>query len=127
MLAGSGEALEEDAVAGRMLAIIRADNPLGDFGLYKGVVEIAFGYEGFTPTIDAEPASGAAGSNTILPTAILTTYIDDQAPQEQVLAAIDELAAAHPWEVPVIELLSTRLIARSGAEREKVALSHSVP
>ena len=103
LLGGEGEAIERDPTAAKMLAIIRADNPLGDFGAYKGVVEISFGLESFTPTADAAPALGVAGRPAISPTAILTTYVDEGADPELVRAALRQLATAHPWEIPVIE------------------------
>lgn len=95
-----------------MLAIIRAENPLGDFGLYKGVVEISTGFESFSPTAEAKPTSGGAGEVAVSPTVIITTYIRDDAPEELVAASLNELVAAHPWEVPVIEVFQTSLVGR---------------
>jgi hypothetical protein len=112
MRAGRGEAIETDAIVAPLLAIIRADNPLGDFGLYKGVVEIALGYESFVPTAAASPTSGTAGAVSLLPSVILTTYIADGAPEDLVSAALAEIVAAHPWETPVIEICATGLLAR---------------
>jgi hypothetical protein len=43
---------------GGMLAIVRGDNPLGDFGLYRGVVELHPGWENFEPTAGATPTLG---------------------------------------------------------------------
>jgi hypothetical protein len=103
-MAGDFDAIERDPVAARMLAIIRADNPLGDFGRYRSVFEMSFGLEGFTPTADAAPTLGQVGTHALSPTAVITTYLDVQAEP----AALDEfiglLAAAHPWETPVIEV-----------------------
>jgi hypothetical protein len=111
---GQADAIETDPAVAPLLAIIRADNPLGDFGLYKGVVEIALGHESFIPTGDANPTSGAAGTISLLPSVVLTTYIADDAPEPLVTAALDALVAAHPWETPVIEVWSTSLLTRQG-------------
>lgn len=114
LMGGDARALEDDPTAAKMLAIIRADNPLGDFGAYKGVVEISLGLESFVPTAAASPTLGAAGAPAMSPTAILTTYVDEGADPELVRAVLRELAMAHPWEIPVIEFDETpvQLIAR---------------
>ena len=112
MRAGKAQAIEKDPALAPLLAIIRADNPLGDFGLYKGVVEIALGYESFIPTEQASPTIGKADTVCLLPSLILTTYIADGAPAEAVSAALAEIVSAHPWETPVIELCATALLTR---------------
>lgn len=112
LAAGESDALYADPVLGRMLTIIRAENPLGDFGLYKGVVEISTGFESFRPTAEAKPASGEPGQLTVSPTVIITTFIRDDAPEELVAASLNELVAAHPWEVPVMEMFQTSLVER---------------
>ena len=99
-------AIERDPTAARMLAIIRADNSLGDFGLYKGVFELTTGIEGFTPTSEASPAAGEAGCCTLSPTAVITTYVDAAATDAQLSVAMRQLIEAHPWETPVIEISS---------------------
>ncbi|MFM6829750.1 MAG: hypothetical protein ACKOVA_05370 [Novosphingobium sp.] len=109
MLKGDGEALERDPVAAAILAIIRADNALGDFGLYHGVSEIGLGWESFTPSAGAVPALGAAGTTALSPTVILKTYAPADADIDGALAS---LMAAHPWEVPVIELAEAELLLR---------------
>ena len=103
LLAGDFAAIERDPTASRMLAIIRADNPLGDFDLYRGVFEVSLGIEGFTPTAAARPTHGRAGASTLSPTAVITTYADASADQGAVAAALEALVRAHPWETPVIE------------------------
>ena len=101
---GDLSAIERDPAAARMLAIIRAENPLGDFGLYKGVFELSLGIEGFTPTARAAPAAGTAGSSTLSPTAVITTYIDAATDNKPLRTVLERLLAAHPWETPVIEI-----------------------
>jgi hypothetical protein len=116
MRAGEVQAIETDPTVAPLLAIIRADNPLGDFGLCKGVVEIALGYESFTPTEEVSPTTGKAGAVCLVPSVILTTYIAeyiaDGAAWDAVSAALAEIVAAHPWETPVIELCATALLTR---------------
>jgi len=104
VLQGNLAAIEDDPVAARMLSVIRARGPLGDFDLYQGVFEISFGIEGFTATERATPTAGKRGAATLSPTAIITTYIDAAAGAAAVTAALDELVRAHPWETPVIEV-----------------------
>ena len=109
MLAGDASALEADPAAAACLAIIRSDNALGDFGLYHGVCEIGIGWESFTPSPEAAPTLGSAGDMALSPTVILTTYAPADADIDAALAA---LMAAHPWEVPVIELAEVVLLVR---------------
>lgn len=109
LIAGDEAAVERDATAAAVLAVIRSDNPLGDFGLYKGVCEIAPGWESFRPGPDAKPTLGTSGERSLSPSAILTTYADAQA---DISAALAALMVAHPWEVPVIELSEVDLLFR---------------
>ena len=111
LAAGDLAAIERDPCAAEILALIRSDNPLGDFGVYRGVFEVALGLEGFKATEDARPALGRAGADMLSPTAIITTYVASDAAADEVDAMIAALARAHPWEVPVIEL-SDVLLAR---------------
>ena len=109
ILGGDASALERDETAAALLAVIGSDNALGDFGLYHGVAEIGIGWESFTPSADAAPTLGTAGKAALSPTVILTTYAPAGADIEQALAG---LMAAHPWEVPVIELAQVELLIR---------------
>lgn len=113
LTAGDASAIERDPVAARLLAIVRDDSPLGDFGLYRAVVELAPGWEIFRPGADAQPTLGSADADTASPTAILTLYIPEDAPVERRDAAIAAILAAHPWEIPVVELTPTRLLLRA--------------
>lgn len=109
LLNGKGDAIEHDPATAAMLAVIRADNPLGDFKLYNSVCEISPGWESFQPGPDAKPTMGSAGERALSPTAIITTYADANA---DLAPAIDALMAAHPWEIPVIELSEVQLLVR---------------
>jgi hypothetical protein len=115
LLAGDRSALEADPVMSRMLAILRAPGALGDFGIYHGVAEIGLGWETFAPSPAANPTLGAAGEVEHSPTVTLTTWIPAGAPAEAVDAALAALMDAHPWEVPVIEVIETRLLVRGQA------------
>lgn len=112
LLAGDGAAIERDPVLSAMLAIIRDHPALGDFGLYDGVAEVTPGWETFAPGPAATPTLGHSGATTISPTVTLTTWITEGAGQAALDAALAALLAAHPWEVPVIELTESRLVLR---------------
>ncbi len=101
---GRLDAIESDPVAAAILAVIREDNELGDFGLYRSVFELSLGLEGFTPTPAAAPTLGAAGTNTLSPTAVITTYVTAEVADARLDALLSELAQHHPWQIPVIEL-----------------------
>lgn len=109
LLAGDAAALDADPAAAALMSLLRAGSPLGDFGLYHGVVEIAPGWEHFTPAAGANPTLGAANTASLSPTVILTTYAPADA---DITGALAALMAAHPWEVPVIEVQQTRLLVR---------------
>jgi hypothetical protein len=109
LLAGDVTALDADPAASALMSLLRAGSPLGDFGLYHGVVEIAPGWEHFTPAAGASPTLGKADTASLSSTVILTTYAPAGADIDGALAA---LMAAHPWEVPVIEVQQTRLLVR---------------
>lgn len=114
VLAGDGEAFEADPALAPILAEIRADNPLGDFGIYDGVIEIAAGWESFRPSAKARPTLGAAGARALSPTAILTVYAPADCDRDAFDAAVGRILAAHPWEIPVAEIFETRLLRRAG-------------
>ncbi len=103
LLRGELAAIETDAVAAKVLAVIRGPNPLGDFDLYQGVFEVSLGMEGFTVTDRATPTAGEAGTNTLCPTLVITSYIDAAADPGELRTALSALLNAHPWETPVIE------------------------
>ena len=112
LLAGDMAALERDPVLSNMPAVIRAHEALGDFGLYKAVMHLASGWELFTAGADAKPAFGKADAAAISPTVLITIVLPD-ANEEAVDRALAEIVAAHPWEVPVIEIGPTSLLRAS--------------
>jgi hypothetical protein len=81
----------------------------GAVGTYKAVAEISTGIETYTPTESSQPASGAAGSPSVVRSARLVTYIPSLVSIEELSSLTDEIAAAHPWEHPVIEVDRTYL------------------
>ncbi|RVQ65753.1 hypothetical protein EKN06_12545 [Croceicoccus ponticola] len=110
---GDHAAVDAEPALAAMRAIVAADNPLGDFGLYRAVFELSLGWELFTPATGADPTLGAAGQETMSPTAILSIHVDAAVPDSQLDPLLNALIAAHPWEVPVIELGKARLLLRA--------------
>ena len=109
LIAGDPGAIERDDTAATLLAILRMP-PLGDFGRYREVVELAIGYEGFRPGEGAAPTLGTVGEASWSPTVILTAIYDAAA---DVGSLADKLLAAHPWDVPVITVSEPyRLLVR---------------
>lgn len=103
-VAGDPGAIEHEAHVAVILALIRSEAALGNFGRYRGVCEIGFGAETFVPAPDATPTLGAPGEAAHSPTIALNTWIDVALPGDEVERLITAIAALHPWEVPVIEL-----------------------
>lgn len=112
MVMGEDPDLDGETALQEMLSIIRGDSALGDFGIYKSVVELAPGWELFTPGTAARPALGEAGRSTLSPTVILTIYIAEDTPGDWLDRALSAIIEAHPWEVPVIELTNAMLLIR---------------
>ena len=96
--AGDLSSIMEDSAFSAIMNVIGSDNPLGDFGIYKSVVELSAGWELFTPGDAAKPTLGRAGTPAVSPTAILTVYIPADAEDHAVSEAIAAILAAHPWE-----------------------------
>jgi hypothetical protein len=113
LLAGEGSALEQDETLAAMLAIVRRDTTLGDFGLYHSVVEASPGWELFTPGASANPTLGRAGAAETSPTVILTVHVAEGTPATELDRALADLLAAHPWETPVVEMCQTHLLVRA--------------
>lgn len=110
---GDASAMERDPTLAKMLRILRADGPLGDFGIYKSVAEIVAGWEIFRPETGAQPAFGEPGQPAASPTVILTTYFPYDASAHAVDRCLEAIMLAHPWETPVIELRDASLLERS--------------
>ena len=112
--AGDPEALDRDPSFARLLSALRADNPLGDFGLYQAVAEVSPCWELFQPQTGASPALGAACQPQVSTNLMVTIHVDASAPDAEFEAVLDWLVALHPWEVPVIEISLAELALRKG-------------
>jgi hypothetical protein len=113
LLAGDTTALDSaDGLAG-LYAILADSNPLGDFGIYQAVAEITPGWELFRPAAGASPTRGIVGQREVSPSLMVTIHIPGDAPKGAVDAAIARLLAAHPWEIPVVEVSEVTLAALS--------------
>jgi hypothetical protein len=119
---GETSALAADPVIAPILAAIEAHPEFGDFGAYGGVCEFTVGVEAFTPGTGADPTLGVPGQRTLCGTVTLTTFVADETPEIRLEALIDTLAAAHPWELPVIEVDTVRLYARITDKTSAVAI-----
>lgn len=98
--------------------VIEATAELGDFGDYTDVVEMSIGYETFSVGPAANPTLGSAGERSVSPTLVVTTYMDSGISDERVEEILARLVAAHPWEVPVIELTdAVELVTPSASAR----------
>lgn len=112
LLSGDEQALATDPAFVRLQEIMGASNPLGDFGAYQAVAELSPGWELFRPGDEARPTLGQAGKSQVSPSVMVTIHVPAEAAGERLNAALDELVAAHPWEVPVIEMAEVKLAVR---------------
>lgn len=111
LMAGDSAAIDAEPALSTILAIVRESDSLGAFGAYRGVVELGLGWECFTPGGSARPALGTVGVESRSPTVILRIHMpaEDRA---QADAAIADILAAHPWEIPVIECSTAEILVR---------------
>ena len=103
----SGEATPDMTSASSVQAALRVLSRFGfagNVGTYRDVVEISAGTETYVPTDASAPTHGAAGARSMVPSARLVTYIPATTSEDELATLIDEMAAAHPWEHPVIEV-----------------------
>lgn len=110
--AGRTAALEDDSSFAVLLAALRADNPLGDFGLYQAVAEVSPCWELFQPQGGANPTLGTAGEPQVSTNLMVTIHVDAGTPDDAFEKLLDWLVALHPWEVPVIEISVAELALR---------------
>ncbi len=99
--AGESAAIVGEPALAAIVAIVRDDAVLGRIGAYRGVFELGFGLESFVPGDGAAPTTGSVGRPEVVPCAVVKTYAAIDADLSHALSAI---VAAHPWEVPVIEI-----------------------
>ncbi|MGB7654078.1 MAG: hypothetical protein WBL74_01225 [Novosphingobium sp.] len=110
---GSAEVLDADPSFAKLLTALRADNPLGDFGLYQAVAEVSPCWELFRPQGDAKPTLGAAGQSQVSTNLMVTIHVDAATGDDTFEALLGWLVAIHPWEVPVIEISDVELAVRA--------------
>jgi hypothetical protein len=110
--AGEAAAIGDDPVLAAVVGIIRGDGALGVIAPYRGVFELGFGLESFVPGDMAVPASGRAGEASVVPSVVVKTYVAADADPGAVEAALAKVLAAHPWEVPVVEVSPVALVVR---------------
>lgn len=110
---GAPGVLERDPSFAALLAALRAENPLGDFGLYQAVAEVSPCWELFQPQSGARPTLGAAGASQVSTNLMVTIHVDAATPDAEFETVLDWLVRLHPWEVPVIEISEAELALRS--------------
>ncbi len=123
LYAGDMAALDCADGLASLYAVLDGDNPLGDFGAYQAVAEVTPGWELFRPGAGAKPTRGTVGQREVSPSLMITIHIPGhnpghnpgETPQAEVDAAIARLLAAHPWEIPVIEVSEVAIAERSHA------------
>jgi hypothetical protein len=101
--------LAQDAGISPILELIEQSEEFGNFGRYRGVCEIGFGLEAFTPQATAVPTIGRAGERSQSPTLAVTTFVLDGVTEDRLGALVEAIAERHPWEIPVIEVFAVGL------------------
>jgi len=104
LAAGDLAALEADDLAAPVLAAVRKTGLFGAIGPYRDVFHVGIGLEGFTPTTGARPTVGEVDLPCRIPTAAISVHASAATPPKQLAAALAAIAAAHPWELPVMEV-----------------------
>jgi hypothetical protein len=87
-----------------VLNAIKSVTGVGSVGNYDNVQEIAFGFEGYRARAGALPQLGAIGESVLVRNAALVTYLDQNCGDGVLQELVTRIAAAHPWEHPVIEI-----------------------
>jgi hypothetical protein len=104
--------LEQDVNANRdvaaILNLLKTSHPVGTVGNYSSVYELEASIEGYTPEANAQPTLGESGQVTQIRTIALITYAAVEA-YSAVEAFATAVAALHPWEHPVIEIVKAKL------------------
>jgi hypothetical protein len=111
LLAGDPALLEQDPAVAPLLKTLRAHAEFGALGPYRNVYEISGGHESFTPNAEATPTLGTAGEASTTASIVITTYLAQAVSETRLAELLAALAAAHPWELPVIEVCAVRVLA----------------
>jgi hypothetical protein len=104
---------------GKILALIDRSGPVGVLGNYRSVFELQYGFEGFTPESGAKPTKGQLNKKEAVRSVVLTTYLASARDTGALDAFVDELAEAHPWEHPVIEVIGASSVRVWAAAKQK--------
>ena len=107
--------IEQDTLAAPVFGILRANVEFGSLGPYRQVYEMSLGHESFTPTTEALPSLGKANENSLTMNVVITTHVSAHVSKTRREELIAALAAAHPWEVPVIEIYKVRVLEPDAA------------
>ena len=110
---GDAAAIARDPDAQPIISIIEHSSDLGNFGRYRGVFELSLGIEAFTPQPGARPAVGEADKRTFSATAAIATYVPMTVATDRLSELLQSLAAAHPWEIPVIDIAEVHVFGRA--------------
>ena len=111
LLAGDPAAVEADPAVAPLLAVLRAQPEFGALGPYRNVFELSGGHESFTPDAGAQPTFGHAGETSTTASVAITTYVAAGVAEQRLTDLVALLAAAHPWELPVIEVCAVQVLA----------------
>lgn len=108
--AGDSAQLEREPDLAPLFDVLRAHEEFGALGPYRSVFEIGRGRETFTPRAGSRPTLGSAGEVCRTYTIVITTYVAERVADARFADLIAALARAHPWELPVIEVSSVRIL-----------------
>ncbi len=117
LLGGDASRLEHDQNVLPLFRMLRAHSEFGALGPYRNVYELSGGHESFTPGHEAKPTFGNPGETSTTASVVITTYVSQSVSQTRIAELVAALAAAHPWELPVIEVCEVRVLAPAMASR----------
>jgi len=115
LVAGQRDAIYEDRYLGPLMRYLDGHATLGDFGRYRGVRELTLGLEIFRPVDGSSPTVGTPGERSLLDAVTVVTYLEQGVSDARLDQILAEIAALHPWEIPVIEIDDCRLYAPSAS------------
>jgi hypothetical protein len=100
--------------------LLLSSDPIGRIGNYRGVYELSNGIEIFTPDHGADPGAGKIGETEMVRVITFSTYFEEsKVPEKSVAEFVHNLAALHPWEHPVIKILSGGRLRLAGRKEEE--------
>ena len=93
----------------QIIDYLRDSDPVGKIGNYGGVYEIGLGLEGYVPLKFSHPTLGNKNTSEETPSISFSTYAANTVKKEVISNFVEGLASLHPWEHPVIEIVSIQL------------------